>query len=146
MTDPVASLSAQLDRLKTRRQALEIELGELLEQINLAESALAAMRELRRRQMPGGGRSPAAVDSTRKKLPRVTLDYLRKHNNTIKAQVIGILSSKKDGKAEALQILEELNRINDQKFDRTSLSPQLSRLKQQGIISHESPYWKLNYE
>lgn len=59
---------------------------------------------------------------------------------TIMADVIDILAQRPDGMI-ALDILRELNNQRDQPIDRTSLSPQLSRLKKAGIVGLDGSRW-----
>jgi len=59
---------------------------------------------------------------------------------TIKAQVMEILSAHPGGLI-ALDILRLLNREREQPLDRTSLSPQLSRLGQAGHIKRRGALW-----
>jgi hypothetical protein len=61
---------------------------------------------------------------------------------TIKEAVIEILNSKPHG-LTAMDILKELNSMTDTKYPRTSLSPQLSRLKRDGRITQSGIVWSL---
>lgn len=64
------------------------------------------------------------------------------HDKTIKDAVLTTLSKYRSGLA-AIDILAEVNRILGTAYMRTSLSPQLSRLKSDGFIVLESGLWKL---
>ena len=61
---------------------------------------------------------------------------------TIKTMVLNVLSTHPSG-LTALAILALLNRRRDKPFARTSLSPQLSRLKTDGKIHREGRTWRL---
>ncbi len=62
--------------------------------------------------------------------------------NTIKDEVMKILEKNKDGLI-ALDILAELNKKRSEPLVRTSLSPQLSRLKRAGYIQLIGSLWRL---
>ncbi len=62
--------------------------------------------------------------------------------NTIKYEVMKILEKNRDGLI-ALDILAELNKTRSKPLDRTSLSPQLSRLKHAGYIQLIGSLWRL---
>ena len=64
---------------------------------------------------------------------------------TIKEMVIDILD-KEDGDLTALAILDQINRRTGIDYPRTSLSPQLSRLKAEGKIHREGRYWSLGQD
>lgn len=69
----------------------------------------------------------------------------RKRNikqNTIMDSVIKILEKHMDGLI-ALDILRELNKVREFPLLRTSLSPQLSRLRQAGYIELDGSSWRL---
>jgi hypothetical protein len=60
---------------------------------------------------------------------------------TIKGMVLNVLSAFPQGQT-ALEILERINATVDVPYPRTSLSPQLSRLKAEGKIHREGRVWK----
>jgi hypothetical protein len=61
---------------------------------------------------------------------------------TIKEAIIEVLTAKPNGLA-ALDILKELNLKMDRRYSRTSLSPQLSRLKRDGKVRQSGIVWSL---
>jgi hypothetical protein len=63
--------------------------------------------------------------------------------NTIMDDIIKLLGKHRDGLI-ALDILRLLNENRDKKIRRTSLSPQLSRLKQSGYIELQGSTWRLS--
>lgn len=62
---------------------------------------------------------------------------------TIKEAVIQVLESAPDYGLTANEILQRLQETYDSTLVRTSLSPQLSRLKGDNIIASDRPFWKL---
>jgi hypothetical protein len=75
-------------------------------------------------------------------LPRPSLGITRRVTPTvtIKEAVMSVLQSYPNG-LPALQILEEINKRNSTNYRRTSLSPQLSRLKQEGKLTQQGINW-----
>jgi hypothetical protein len=61
---------------------------------------------------------------------------------TIKEAVVSVLSTSLFGMT-ALEILDEINKRHGMDYPRTSLSPQLSRLKNEGIINKDGKVWCL---
>lgn len=61
---------------------------------------------------------------------------------TIKDYVVQVLSESKRGMS-ALDILTAINERFGKDYDRTSLSPQLSRLRQDGVVGLRGPIWYL---
>lgn len=64
---------------------------------------------------------------------------------TIKDMVLEILAVMPDG-AEATELLSFIDERFEVTLPRTSLSPQLSRLKKERLVSLEGKVWKLNEE
>jgi len=62
---------------------------------------------------------------------------------TIKEAVIAVLGTGPKHGLTANEILDRLKRVYDDSLVRTSLSPQLSRLKQEKKIVSNRPYWRL---
>ncbi|WP_139316332.1 hypothetical protein [Pseudochrobactrum sp. B5] len=65
--------------------------------------------------------------------------------NTIKDYVVQVLSDSKKGMT-ALDILYEINSRFGKSYDRPSLSPQLSRLKENGVLGLRGSVWYLKPE
>ena len=66
----------------------------------------------------------------------------RKPRGVIKRAVLELLGQNPDG-MDALTILVTINYRLGSNFERTSLSPQLSRLKEDGFVSLNRKIWKL---
>ena len=66
----------------------------------------------------------------------------RKPRGVIKRAVLELLEQNPDG-MDALTILVTINYRLGSNFERTSLSPQLSRLKEDGFVSLNRKIWKL---
>ncbi len=64
---------------------------------------------------------------------------------TIKQMIVEVLGLMPEG-AEALTILQHINSRFKASLERTSLSPQLSRLKNEGVIERNGLVWSLNEE
>jgi hypothetical protein len=69
-----------------------------------------------------------------------TTAFIRR--GTIKEKVINILKEHKNGLV-ALEILAKINNEREIPLERTSLSPQLSRLRQEGILDLDGTIWRL---
>jgi hypothetical protein len=62
---------------------------------------------------------------------------------TIKEAVLEVLRGAPEHGLTANEILNRLQKVYDPEIVRTSLSPQLSRLKEAGKITSDRPYWRL---
>ena len=132
MSDASESLSGfiarKLGELGQREQSLLSQLSALrAERLRLQNAELAAKAELPIRKRGGGRKGPK--------------DGVIKPN-TIMAEVIEILRDHPNGMI-ALDILAELNKHRIPLLLRTSLSPQLSRLKKSGFIDLQGSSWTL---
>lgn len=77
--------------------------------------------------------------------PELNLDfgYLKdKPSKTIMECIVDILENKDGLKSQ--ELLKELRKIYDPQLMRTSMSPQLSRLKEKKIIDNRNNRWWLN--
>lgn len=74
--------------------------------------------------------------------PRIFRSPRRLPEKTIKEAVVEILGERKGG-MKALDILAEINKRFASSYPRTSLSPQLSRLKGENVIVLENNAWRL---
>lgn len=88
-----------------------------------------------------------ALAAERSKLARaataITGTKERRHpRGVIKRAVLELLEQNPDG-MDALTILVTINYRLGSNFERTSLSPQLSRLKEDGFVSLNRKIWKL---
>jgi hypothetical protein len=132
MTNAVESLSEfiarKLRELALQEQSLQSQLAALRVERSRLQSAEAAAKLDRPLKTRVGGR----------KGPK---DGVIKPN-TIMAEVIDILGEHPGGMI-ALDILGELNKHRDPPLLRTSLSPQLSRLKKSGYVHLNGSNWTL---
>lgn len=80
----------------------------------------------------GWGKSQSAREKSPKRVSEAT----------IKEMVLDILE-KEEGDLTALYILDRINSRTGIDYPRTSLSPQLSRLKAEGKIHREGRFWSL---
>lgn len=78
--------------------------------------------------------------------PQSTGSYIRNgvkiRHGSIKDYVVQVLSDSQKGMV-ALDILVAINERFGKNYDRTSLSPQLSRLRQDGVLGLRGPVWYL---
>ena len=118
-----------LDWIKSRKDTLRRELSELeaAERVYLK----SGLRVIKHPTLPFGDEliNGASEFGERKK--------------TIKEAVLDVLLTAPPYGLTANEILDRLQKIYDADLMRTSLSPQLSRLKQEGKIVSERPYWRL---
>ena len=61
---------------------------------------------------------------------------------TIKGMILKVLEQE-NSPLTAIEILNLINTRFNKDLERTSLSPQLSRLKEEGSVSYDSKYWTL---
>jgi hypothetical protein len=115
-------LAAETTRLRERLAAIEAE----MEMLRRAETAARNM----------------AAHSAHLMHPRPVSRHIKP--NTIMADVLEVLEKHPEGLI-ALDILRKLNEDSEraEPLVRTSLSPQLSRLKQAGFIDLDGAVWKL---
>lgn len=113
-------LLAEIEQLKSRIAAIESELKEL----NLVENSLSLQQ----------GKLQSTKESFRVK--RLI------QSNTIKAEIVRILNGRNIPML-ALDILHIINSGRNPPLERTSLSPQLSRLKKDGILKLDGSEWSL---
>ncbi len=116
------SLRNQLGRLTTEIESVKLELQDV-------DTALAA------------------IDG---KIKSSNVAQVRTNNEssaprTIKEMILEILALMPDG-AEATELLSFIDERFGKKLERTSLSPQLSRLKKDGLISLSGKVWTINEE
>lgn len=117
------------------------ELKQKLEQLNAAERAYRAAAK-------GARRKPVATEvlpGFNKVAPprRNTMVLPGMKTPTIKQSVMRLLESHPNG-LTALQILEKLQQTVRPELQRHVLSPQLSRLRQDGHLSHFGNVWSLS--
>jgi hypothetical protein len=133
-----------LDEFLTRRlsdlESAEIPLRKALdenlqEQEKVRRAALAAGVSLPTKIAAVGVSisRPVAIGVVQRKMPSL---------KTIKEAVVAVLGSSLFG-LTALEILDQINSLHGMDYPRTSLSPQLSRLKSEGVIEKNGKIWRL---
>lgn len=123
-------VAAWLAKIDARETELRRELAVLdAERAKLFAIAKAAGVDL---SFPGQVTEAVTSVVTRRKRPA----------RTIKEAIVSVLADKRSGMT-ALEILDELANRFDMRIKRTSLSPQLSRLKDDGKIDRLGMIWSL---
>ncbi|MFA6205209.1 MAG: hypothetical protein WC689_03280 [Methylocystis sp.] len=123
------------DFIETRRAQLDQLEAPLLEELSRVQAQLEAIEAERRDLDAAAGAINAMPDHgsiTRRYVPEMT----------IKEAVLKVLHAEPNGLA-ATEILRRINSELRTDYARTSLSPQLSRLKQEGKIELYGQLWKL---
>lgn len=98
--------------------------AQLLLEIEMLRSELA---DLDKAEAALGASAAPSSDAAPKTLKGMAIDILRRHS------AAGLTAG---------QILLAMQRRFDLKIERSSLSPQLSRLKREGILVQEGKYWR----
>jgi hypothetical protein len=122
------------DFISRRRRELAAQAGQLRDQLHVLEAEIDQLdRAAKAAGIPPF--DPAAAHD---------IDYVTPHlsERTIKAAVLAVLNEVGRGMT-ALEILAAINSRFNSSYARTSLSPQLSRLKQQGSIERDGIVWSL---
>lgn len=130
------------DFLRAKRAELQAELGP----VELKLSALR--RELAEVERAEKALGPVGVDEAFEMIfqrPIHTPANGVLKEGTIKDFVVRVLSDKPDGLV-AVDILARINKRFGTKYPRTSLSPQLSRLKNEGVLERHGVVWRLAKE
>jgi len=122
------------DFIIRRRRELEAQAEQVRDQLHALEAEIDRLD----RAAKAAGISPSDPAGARE------IDYVTPHltERTIKAAVLAVLNESGRGMT-ALEILAAINSRFDSNYARTSLSPQLSRLKQQGSIKRDGIVWSL---
>jgi hypothetical protein len=114
-----------------------------LQELDAMETPLRAQLDEIRRERIALKKSAKAVGSN---IPGATNQYAKENIDnqvkTIKEIVIEVLSKKPLG-LTALDILSSINELTGMEYERTSLSPQLSRLKRDGRLKKDGIVWSL---
>lgn len=123
-----ADISTKLQRFKR--------VGEELSSVN------RALQEIQEPPSPTDLKMVNRVQTS----PQSTGSYIRNgvkiRRGSIKDYVVQVLSDSQKGMV-ALDILAAINERFEKNYDRTSLSPQLSRLRQDGVLGLRGPIWYL---
>jgi hypothetical protein len=135
------TLAEFIDR---RRKELTAQRGSLLEQLAAIDNELkqlnAAEEAAKSSQffigLAGRMQMAGSTSALLSQLP------VRAPRGAIKKAVIRTLAQHPDG-LDAMSILHEMNARDATDYERTSLSPQLSRLKNDGILTLDGNIWRL---
>jgi hypothetical protein len=117
------------DYIEQRRDAIKTQLAVLkqeLRELAIAENAIRA-------GVPSDARGPS------------TRTFGEGHRQTIKDKVVNILKNRVGG-ADANEIISMISDTYGETVVRESLSPQLSRLKQEGLLTLNGKIWSLSLE
>lgn len=131
------------DFIQRRRGELTAQRAPLLAQVEAIDTELrqldAAEEGMKRSQA-----LQAAVDRVKSVGAATLIAQLpaRAPRGAIKRAVVRTLEQHPDG-LDAMSILREINSRDGTEYERTSLSPQLSRLKADGIVALEGNVWRL---
>ncbi|MEQ1956142.1 hypothetical protein [Mesorhizobium sp. CN2-181] len=134
--------------LHARRSELAEEIGTLRLEVMEKEKELAECRSLlasREREMADVDRAASAIQMVNRvqtDIPKPLPDIKATRKGTIKDYVVQVLSDHPGGLV-ALDILAKMNERFGTEFERTSLSPQLTRLKNDEIIDRRGMVWHL---
>lgn len=126
------------DAFKQRIEKVEAEIALAMEIVAKHQAELEKWRHLLEtmpddlRKMSISAAKSARENSPAKRLPK----------GQIKRLVLEVLGDNPIG-LDALQILDKINQRASKPYMRTSLSPQLSRLKDDGYITLEGKIWRL---
>ncbi|WP_448786376.1 hypothetical protein [Brucella intermedia] len=121
-------ISAKLQRLK--------KIGEELSTVN------KALQELQDAPKQADSKMVNRVQISPQSTGSYTRNGVKIRRGSIKDYVVQVLSDSQKGMV-ALDILAAINERFEKKYDRTSLSPQLSRLRQDGVLGLRGPVWYL---
>ncbi len=120
--------------LLERKKELHGEIEAALEELRAIEIALGAFQNISNAKMVNVERAQADLFAPKPK---------RKTTNpTIKQMIVLVLEESESG-LDAWTILNEINSRWQKDLARTSLSPQLSRLKHEGILIYVNQKWLL---
>lgn len=137
--DKVGAMETLADFIARRRRELDEAEAKLIEELRVIAQERATLK-----QAEIAASKPKDVETEFQQLLSKK-NSKRKRNikqNTIMDSVIKILEKHMDGLI-ALDILRELNKVREFPLLRTSLSPQLSRLRQAGYIELDGSSWRL---
>ncbi len=132
------------DFIERRQKELDAEEAPIVAEIDKLRRSLR-MIEVERLELAKALDAIEKIDSSRSSaelLPQPIVRARRAIDGTMKTAVLDILSSHPNGMS-AIEILADVNRILGTNYLRTSLSPQLSRLKSEEKIILDGNVWKL---
>lgn len=121
-------------------------LGELARAEEPLQRQLQAIYDERRQLMKAAGAAGIDANIQAEALPQKILLQVERRTipeKTIKEAVLEVLKDRGTGMT-ALEILAAINLKFRMDYPRTSLSPQLSRLKAAGMIEREGTVWQLS--
>lgn len=127
-------LTAQAAPLQQRQAELQAELNAITRNLNSIQADLSEIQ-----------RAAQAIGLPNSPKPEPAIEVTRKTKLTIKQAVREILSMNEPGLSSG-DILELINeKFFENKMERTSLSPQLSRLRKDGDVALNGNIWSLTY-
>ncbi len=142
-------LDLRIEELRLKQLILKEQLRSLSEELRVAERELATL-EAARKQFVNDGRvdSPSLFDATTratemvKRVVRTPASGSQVQEGSIKEAALQALANARDGLI-AIDILGEINQHREPPILRTSLSPQLSRLRQAGLVNLTGSVWRI---
>jgi hypothetical protein len=144
-----ALLSSRLEELSTKSLILRAQIETLKAELALIDREMATLQEANFRGVNDAGvdlgrrlgestPDAAVVNRVVRTPPKVASPLV----GSIKADVLSVLANAPDGLI-ALDILSAINARRDVPVHRTSLSPQLSRLKEAGLVDQAKSVWAI---
>ena len=133
-----------MNNIAAQKAVIDLELNEIDAEMASLYARMASLHEdLSRLDKAEAAIKGLSLTTLKTAKPaKVKRETPTKSNLTIKEMVLIILKDYPDGLI-ALDILSKINSHFDKTFIRTSLSPQLSRLKQSGDINKFGKHWLL---
>ena len=114
-----------------------------LQELDAIEIPLLAQLDAIRRERIALKKSAKAIGSNiPNRIMREVGENVDTQSKTIKEVVVEVLADKPNG-LTALDILSAINETTGMNYARTSLSPQLSRLKREGKLKKDGIVWSL---
>lgn len=132
LADFIARRSRELRSIEAQLQIQMLTVTTELEQLRLAASAAGVDKLAPRSSLEGNFPRRSSESSKRR----------RGSASTIKEAVVSVLGDSSRAMT-ALEILETINRRMGLEYPRSSLSPQLSRLKSEGTLTLDENHWDL---
>lgn len=132
--------------LTEERRFLEADISLKLERLKAVGTELSSVTLALQENQDQPKSADVNIVNRVQKSPQSTGYYTRNgvkiRRGSIKDYVVQVLSDSQKGMV-ALDILAAINERFEKNYDRTSLSPQLSRLRQDGVLGLRGPVWYL---
>lgn len=126
--------------ISQRKRELALARAEMLRQLHEIEAELMQLEQALAATAVQTPEKPTKSTTPTMQPSRARRRHSSPIEGTIKYMAIDALKKSPAG-LTAQEILSEINLKNDQSYTRSSLSPQLSRLKSAGLIVDESGKW-----